>query len=102
MRFEETDNMLTCIFSGDQNSETSTIAEPELIDRVNAFMQDRDRGEIAFDLAEVAYVSSAFLRLCLWCCKRVGNRNFSIRGVSPELLKVFQIAGFVEMMNVGA
>lgn len=100
MRFEEQGDTICCFFSGDQNSEICAAIEPELSSRIEVFLTDRDRASVVFDLAEVEYVSSAFLRICLWCCKLVGNRNFSIRRVSPELFKIFRIAGFVEMMNI--
>lgn len=54
---------------------------------------------VVFDLGEVSFVASIFLRLCLKTFKRVGREHFSIVNVSPALMRVFAIAGLDEMVK---
>ncbi len=100
MNFEEQGNMLRCRFSGDLSSDVCSLIEKDLNLNVSKFLENRDVYEIVFDLADVRYISSAFLRLCLYSCKLAGNKNFRIEKSSADLQKVFQIAGFTEMMNI--
>lgn len=100
MKFEEQENTLCCFFPGDLNTDVCTSVDLELNPRIHEFLEKRDRGQIVFDLSDVSYISSAFLRLCLIYCKAAGNRNFKIEHVSPDVFQVFRIAGFVEMMNI--
>ena len=100
MNFDESGNTLRCRFSGDLASDVCDCIEKELNDRVSVFIKKRDAYEIVFDLTEARYMSSAFLRLCLFHNKLVGNKNFRIENSPADLMKVFRIAGFTEMMNV--
>jgi anti-anti-sigma factor len=58
-------------------------------------------GAVVFDLAEVDYVSSAFLRLCLQVGKQKGPGQLSLVHVKPQVLKVLKIAGFDKILAVG-
>jgi anti-anti-sigma factor len=55
---------------------------------------------ICFDLSEVDYISSSFLRLCISSAKDVKKGNFSIINTGPEIMKVFKIAGLEGLLNV--
>ncbi len=100
MNFETNGNQLRCKFTGDLSSDVCALIEKELNAQVSGFIKDRDSYAIVFDLAEARYISSAFLRLCLFHCKQAGNKHFSVENSSADLKKVFQIAGFTEMMNI--
>ena len=100
MNFEESGSTLRCCFSGDLGAEVCMLLDKELSGRVSGFVKGRDQYEVAFDLTGVRYMSSAFLRLCLFNCKIAGNKNFRIENSSEDLKKIFRIAGFTEMMNI--
>ena len=100
MNFEESGNTLRCRFSGDLGAEVCMLIDKELNNRVAGFLKDRDEYEIVFDLKGTRYMSSAFLRLCLFNCKIAGNKNFRIENTTEDLKRIFQIAGFTEMMNI--
>jgi anti-anti-sigma factor len=55
---------------------------------------------IYFDLSEVDYISSSFLRLCISSARDVKKGNFSIINTGPEIMKVFKIAGLEGLLNV--
>lgn len=100
MIFEEEEDTLRCVFSGDLDSQLCGDLEAPLSDKVAGFMKNRDVTYLIFDLTDVRYICSAFLRLCLFHCKAVGSRNFRIENPSSEVNRVFQIAGFTEIMNI--
>ena len=100
MDFEERGDTIHCVFSGDMNTEVCAEIEEPLNTRIGRFLGERDSGQVIFDLDQVRYVSSAFLRLCLVGGKLAGGRNFSIQNVSSDVGKVFRVAGFTEMMNI--
>ena len=98
--FEEIGNTLRCCFSGDLSSDFCALVEKELSGRVSEFLKGREEYEVVFDLAGCRYMASAFLRFCLFHCKLAGTKNFRIENPSADLRKVFQIAGFTEMMTI--
>lgn len=100
MTFEEEDDTLRCIFSGDLDTRACSEAEESLGKKVSDFMKNRDVTYLVFDLTDVRYICSAFLRLCLFHCKAVGSRNFRIENPSTEVNRVFQISGFTEIMTI--
>lgn len=100
MDFSENGDTLCCFFSGRLDGSVCSEIEPGLLCRVDNFKQNRPGIALVFDLAEVDYISSAFLRLCLIHCKSVGKNYFSVVNTSEEIHKVFHISGFSEIMNV--
>jgi len=99
MNFAESDNTLRCVFSGKLDTLTCSNIENMLYERIAGFLRDRDVASLVFDLADVHYVSSAFLRLCLCHFKSAGSKNFRIENPSPNVRQVFQVSGFTEIMN---
>lgn len=59
-----------------------------------------DALKIIFDLDQVDYVVSAFLRLCLVVAKSVKERNISIINTEPGLMKIFKITGLDQILKV--
>jgi anti-anti-sigma factor len=56
-------------------------------------------GPIVFDLAKVGFVSSSFLRLCIFAHQKAGERGFEIINSGPMLKRVFKIAGLSAMLK---
>lgn len=54
---------------------------------------------VVFDLAEVSFIASIFLRLCLKTFKKMGRERFCIINASPSVIKIFTIAGLKEMLK---
>ena len=100
MNFSEIDNALHCSFPGRLDGLTCSNIEHELLCRVTKFKGNRTNVRLIFDLNGVVYISSLFLRICLMHFKTFGKNNFSVRNVSDEILKVFRISGFAEIMDV--
>ena len=103
MDFLEIDNSLICLFSGRLDGSVCSEIEHDLLRHVSDFKQYRTDKEgiyLNFDLTDVVYVSSPFLRICLMCFKTFGKDCFSVTNVSEEIHKVFHISGFADIMNV--
>ena len=56
---------------------------------------------LLIDMADLAYVSSAGLRVLL-SAQKVMNRqgSMTIRNVSPEIMEIFEVTGFVDILNI--
>ena len=76
-----------------ENLLQNKLAEPE----VRAV--DREL-RIVFDLCEVDYIASAFLRVCLSTAKGLEKGCFSIINCLPTVKKIFKIAGFEKMFTI--
>ena len=88
VEIKETDGGLVCAFSGKLDTLACLDAEKEVLRQVRA-----TQGAIVFDLAEVSFVVSMFLRLCIQVCKEAGQERFRITNACPSVLKVFTLAG---------
>ena len=54
---------------------------------------------VVFDLDGVDFVSSAFLRLCIYARQQAGDHGFQIVNVGPYIKRVFKIAGLDAMLK---
>jgi anti-anti-sigma factor len=54
---------------------------------------------VLFDLTNVEFVSSAFLRLCIFACRQCATQGFHIVNVNPNVKRVFKIAGLDGMLS---
>ncbi len=55
---------------------------------------------VVFDLTEVDFIASSFLRLCMKASRQLGSENVSIVNVAPPIKKVFKIAGFTDYLSI--
>lgn len=86
---------LVCTFPRRMDGATCTKWEQEILSKIEDF-----ENAVIFDLEQLNYISSAFLRVCLAVCKKVGTDKFSCINVRPSIKKVFSIAGFDKIMNI--
>ena len=86
---------LTVALEGRLDTTTSPQLEGELRTAVNGIT------ELIFDLDALDYVSSAGLRVLL-SAQKVMNRQGSmlIRNVKPEIMEIFEVTGFVDILNI--
>ena len=54
---------------------------------------------VVFDLERVDFVSSYFLRFCLYAHHQAGSHGFQIVGAGPAIKRVFKIAGLDAMLQ---
>ncbi len=86
---------LTVALEGRLDTLTSPQLEGELRTAVNGIT------ELIFDLSDLSYISSAGLRVLL-SAQKVMNRQggMTIRNVKPEIMDIFDVTGFVDILNI--
>lgn len=76
-----------------------TTTAPELENELNASLPGIK--ELCFDLAKLEYVSSAGLRVLLAAQKTMNNQGaMKITNVIPEVMEVFEITGFTDILTI--
>ena len=86
---------LTVALVGRLDTLTSPQLEGELRTAVNGI------STLVFDLSGLDYISSAGLRVLL-SAQKVMNRqgSMTIRYVKPEIMDIFDVTGFVDILNI--
>ncbi|RLD11675.1 MAG: hypothetical protein DRI44_03060 [Chlamydiae bacterium] len=95
INYDLTDEKLVCTFSGILNSAECQKYQEELILKIRQVELP-----VVFNLKEVDYIASGFLRICIHIPKSIGSENFSIINVSPHVKKVFKLSGFDNHLNI--
>ncbi|MBP7461064.1 MAG: STAS domain-containing protein [Candidatus Delongbacteria bacterium] len=84
---------LVCRFPARLDTQACSAMEAGLKEKLDATAEPA-----VFDLAGVTFISSMFLRICLTHYKQRGKAGFALRNISPDVKKVFMVAGFGEML----
>ena len=101
--YKPEEKILRCIFKGRMDTIMSIQVQGELENKYSSLtgMEDKDAGiAVIFDLKEVSFISSSFIRLCVAAVKRVNQGCFSIENCDPFIKKTFKIAGLDDILNV--
>ncbi|MBP5564491.1 MAG: STAS domain-containing protein [Lachnospiraceae bacterium] len=57
--------------------------------------------ELVFDLKDLVYVSSAGLRVLLSAQKTMNKQgNMIIRNANEEVMEIFEVTGFIDILNI--
>lgn len=76
-----------------------TMTSPQLESEVKADIADLD--ELIFDFAGLEYISSAGLRVMLSSHKTMMRQGtMIIRNVSDEIMEIFEVTGFTDILNI--
>ena len=95
MKTEFKDGVLTFFPVGRINSDNVNEFETQVRSELYLY----DEAEIAFDMENLGYISSAGLRAMLKLMKRE-KRPFRVYNVSDELFEIFSVTGFTELFDV--
>lgn len=92
---KQEENKLTIALDGRLDTVTAPQLEGELRTAVNGI------SELVFDLGKLDYVSSAGLRVLL-SAQKVMNRqgSMTVCHVKPEIMEIFEVTGFVDLLNI--
>ena len=76
-----------------------TATAPELEEVIKSSLDGVT--ELVLDIEKLDYISSAGLRVLL-AAQKVMNRQGSmvIRNVTPEIMDIFDVTGFVDILNI--
>lgn len=76
-----------------------TTTSPQLEEEVRADIAPIT--ELCFDLAELAYISSAGLRVLLAAQKIMNEQGtMTVKNVSEEIMEIFEMTGFSEILTI--
>jgi anti-anti-sigma factor len=93
------EKIITVAFSGRMDS----LAVVKLIEIIHAepvMKEWKPEDKIVFDLREVDYIASSFIRICVSNAKQAGPGRFSITHCQPFIKKTFKISGLDEVLNI--
>jgi anti-anti-sigma factor len=94
LTFKTEENQLICIFSGRMDTVSCTDVQNEVKEKVA-----ENDGEVIFDMENVDYISSSFLRICV-SAVAVAKDKFSMIKVTPNIKKVLMISGLADKLNL--
>lgn len=76
-----------------------TTTAPTLEKAINELLEDVT--ELVLDMEELKYVSSAGLRVLLSTQKKMSKiGTMKLTGVCEEVMEVFEMTGFVDILNI--
>jgi len=88
-------NLLTCVLSGKIDTLNCSVLENEITENMKENITS-----VVFDMQDVDYISSTFLRIVIKMVKSLSVENFVILNVQPSVLKVFKIANLTEIIKI--
>ena len=93
------DKILTATFAG--RLDTIAVQKLSEVIQVNLPVKDgKSEDKIVFNLKDVDYISSSFIRICVSVAKQAGPGQFSIAHCQPFIKKTFKISGLDDILNV--
>ena len=89
------DTRLTIALSG----RLDTVSAPQLEEELKKHLDDINELILIFD--QLVYISSAGLRVLLMAQKAMNKQgSMRLRGVSDEVMEVFEITGFQDILTI--
>ncbi|SCY60759.1 anti-sigma B factor antagonist [Lachnospiraceae bacterium XBB2008] len=86
---------LTIILEGRLDTNTS----PELDTELKSVLADVKT--LTFDMANLAYISSAGLRVLLSAQKVMNKQgSMTIKNVAPDVMEIFEVTGFSDILTI--
>ena len=86
---------LTIALEGRLDTTTAPSLDDELKTALNGI------SALTFDLAKLEYISSAGLRVLLSAQKVMNKQgNMVVKNVSEEINEIFEVTGFVDILNI--
>jgi len=99
-----TEKKMTCSFTGRLDTNACLKIVDEIGDKMKEIKgpaaDNTTDHSIIFDLTEVNYIASSFIRICINTAKQAEKGKFSIINSDPFIKKTFKIAGLDELLNV--
>lgn len=96
------ENTLNFHFKGRLDTENSRNISNKIEEHIGDYsVSDNEKPlKIVFDIKEVDYVASAFIRICIKAAREVDKGNFALINSTPMIKKIFKIAGLADVLNV--
>lgn len=96
------ENTLNFHFKGRLDTENSRNISNKIEEHIGDYsVSDNEKPlKIVFDIKDVDYVASAFIRICIKAAREVDQGNFALINSTPMIKKIFKIAGLADVLNV--
>ncbi|MBR0168003.1 MAG: STAS domain-containing protein [Synergistaceae bacterium] len=92
---ESSGDKLTLALSGRLDTTTAPQLEAELNSSLDGVK------ELVFDMKDLEYISSAGLRVLLKAQKTMNKQgSMTIRNTSSEIMEIFEVTGFDEILSI--
>ena len=103
--FNPEEKVLKCIFTGRLDTLVTSQISAELESKYMSLSENENNSalldfSLVFDLKEVNFISSSFIRLCVSAKKRTRDGSFCILNSDPFIKKTFKIAGLDDILSV--
>ena len=95
VEYKTEDGKFICTFSGRIDTAAAMGIENDLLDNVQ-----HARAPVVFEFADLEYVASAFLRICVKVARVAGPTKVKVINASKDILHVFTMTGFDKLMDM--
>ena len=95
LAYKITEEQLIISFAGKLDTATCIDFEDELYEQLKTGLSS-----VIFDLNEVDYISSMFLRVCTKTAQKIGKEKFSIINVTEPVMKLFKLTRLNSFLNI--
>lgn len=102
---DATEHKLVCRFPARLDTPACQVIQEQIAEKINILKAAGDVSTtpvdtVVFDLQEVTYISSSFIRICMFTAQQLPKGGFSIIHCDPFVKKTFKIAGLDELLNI--
>ena len=97
--YNSEEKIIKAVFTGRMDY-MAVVKLNEIIPSEPLIMNMSSEDQIVFDIKEVDYVASSFIRICVLYAKKAGNGRFSMINCQPFIKKTFKISGLDEILNI--
>lgn len=93
--FDSSSKTLTFVFRGRLNGDICIKNDPEIESAIEVALKENppQTVSIIFDIGQVDYVSSLFLRVVITAAKKVAKGKFKLTGANPFVRKMIEMSG---------
>ena len=98
--FSDSEKILMCKFTGKMDTVNSKGVEESLEKKIVETNVEKSDLKVVFDLENVEYIASSFIRICLATAKELKDGSFSVINTQPLIKKTFKVAGLDVPLNV--
>ncbi|WOO41401.1 STAS domain-containing protein [Rubellicoccus peritrichatus] len=95
VQIQSGDNTLVCAFIGPMNAERCNQVQKQIEESIES-----SGLPVVFDMKEVEFAASSFLRIVLTVNKKVGRERFQVVNVDPKVKKVFKMSGIWDALKL--
>lgn len=103
-KYDQEANIMTFIFAGHMDSARCMPMAQAVETKVTECAADRSQAnkpfKVVFDLKDVDFISSAFIRICMMVFARVKTGNLIVQNANPFIKKTIKISGLENQLTV--